>query len=115
LPTIYLLLTSRVVYTSALDYAATLVRVMNRRYECGSVIAQIEAVRAGHGVGILHDYAAHRYLELKHLLRQLRFVRSYWLVSHADTHDTRRVSEVHGYIVSQVRSARRRFGAGQAT
>ncbi len=103
------------VYSRALDYAATLGKMMNRRYECGSVIAQIEAVRAGHGVGILHDYAAHRYPELKRLLRQIRFVRSYWLVSHADTHDTRRVAEVHGYIVSQVRSARRQFGADQAT
>src|SRR5258708_4111486 len=102
------------VYSRALDYAATLGKVMNRRYECGSVIAQIEAVRTGHGVGILHDYAAHRYPELKRLLWQVCFVCSYWLVSHGDTHDTRRVAEVHGYIVSQVRAARRQFGAGQS-
>jgi acetoacetate decarboxylase len=56
-------------------------------------------------VGTL-DYSALR-------VRQLRFVRSYWLVSHADTHDTRRVAEVHAYIVSQVRSARRQFDANQ--
>ena len=31
---------------------------MSRRYECGGVVAQIEVVRSGHGIGILHDYAA---------------------------------------------------------
>src|SRR5262249_18199964 len=81
------------VYSRALDYAAALGRLMSRRYECGSVVAQIEAVRAGHGVGILHDYAALRYPELKRLVPDIRFVRSYWLTSHPDTHGTRRVQE----------------------
>jgi DNA-binding transcriptional LysR family regulator len=66
-------------------------------------------VRAGHGVGILHDYAARRFPELKRLLPEIRFVRNYWLVSHPDTHHTRRVSEVHTHIVATVRSARREF------
>ena len=35
--------------------------------------------------------------------------RYYWLVSHPDTHHTRRVSEVHAHIVASVRSARREF------
>lgn len=50
---------------------------MSRRYERGSVVAQIEAVQSGHGVGILHDYAARRYPELQRLLPDVRFVRSY--------------------------------------
>jgi molybdate transport repressor ModE-like protein len=99
------------VYSRALDYAAALGKVMTRHYECGSVVAQMEAVRGGHGVGILHDYAARRFPELKRLLPDLRFVRSYWLVSHPDTHDTRRVMAVHSYIVASVRAARREFGS----
>jgi DNA-binding transcriptional LysR family regulator len=77
------------VYSRALDYASALGRLMSRRYECGSVVAQMEAVRSGHGVGILHDYAARRYPELKRLLPEVRFVRNYWLLSHPDTHETR--------------------------
>ncbi len=50
---------------------------MNRHYECGSVVAQMEAVRVGHDVGILHDYAARRFPELKRLLPEIRFVRNY--------------------------------------
>ena len=41
------------VYSRALDYSPVLGSVMSRRYECGSVVAQIEAVRGGHGVGHL--------------------------------------------------------------
>jgi hypothetical protein len=36
-------------------------------------------------------------------------MRNYWLVSHRDTHHTRRVSEAHAYIAASVRSARREF------
>src|SRR3981189_1840100 len=35
------------VYSRALDYASALGKVMNRHYECGSVVAQMEAVRGG--------------------------------------------------------------------
>src|SRR6185437_13429427 len=59
-------------YSRALDYAAVLGRLMSRRYECGSVVAQMEAVRAGHGVGILHDYVARRHSDLRCLLPDVR-------------------------------------------
>jgi len=98
-------------YSRALDYASALGRLMSRRYECGSVVAQMEAVRSGHGVGILHDYAARRYPELQRLLPDVRFVRSYWLTSHPDTHDVRRVQEVLRFIVASVKSYRPSFDA----
>jgi molybdate transport repressor ModE-like protein len=97
------------VYSRALDYSSYFDTVMSRRYECGSVVGQVEAVRAGHGIGILHDYAIRRYPELRRLLPEIRFVRTYWLVSHPDTHGTRRVREVHRYIASRVRAERRHF------
>ncbi|MBT1517377.1 LysR family transcriptional regulator [Bradyrhizobium sp. SRL28] len=97
------------VYSRALDYASALGRLMSRRYECGSVVAQMEAVRSGHGIGVLHDYAARRYPELRRLLPDVRFVRSYWLTSHPDTHETRRVQEVHRFIVASVKAVRSSF------
>lgn len=97
------------VYSRALDYAATLGKVMKRRYECGSVVAQVEAVRAGHGVGILHDYAAERYPELQKILPDIRFQRIYWLVSHPDTNTARRVALVRNYLIEQVAKAKRIF------
>lgn len=97
------------VYSRALDYAAEIGKLMKRHYECGSVVAQMEAVRAGHGIGILHDYAALQYPELVRLLPSMRFTRSYWLMSHPDTHTTRRVAEVYAHIVEAVRISRALF------
>lgn len=97
------------VYSRALDYAAELGRLMRRHYECGSVVAQMEAVRASHGIGILHDYAAQQYPELERLLPSIRFTRTYWLLSHPDTHRTRAVSEVYRHIASAVAAQRRIF------
>ena len=97
------------VYSRALDYAAELGRLMKRHYECGSVVAQMEAVRAGHGIGILHDYAAVQFPELQRLLPKLRFTRTYWLMSHPDTHTTRRVAEVYRHVVEAVAAKRQVF------
>lgn len=98
-----------IIFSRALDYASTLSDLITRRFECGSVIGQLEAVRAGHGVGILHDYAAQRYPELRRILPADCFTRTYWLISHPDTHDTRRVREIRRYIVGKVREARKQF------
>ncbi len=103
------------VYSPALDYAATLRSLMTRRYECGSVVGQIEAVRAGHGIGILHDYVATQFPELRRVLPAVRFRRSYWLTAHQDTIQTRRNKEVHDYIVDCVRGTRRAFDVSVGT
>jgi hypothetical protein len=57
----------------------------------------------------LQDYAASRYAELRRLLSDVPFVRSYWLTSHPDTHGTRRVKEVHRSIASSVKAAKSSF------
>ncbi len=98
-----------IAYSRALDYTAELGKLMTRHYECGSVVAQMEAVRAGEGVGILHDYAAAQYPELVRILPDMHFSRTYWLMSHPDTHDTRRVSEVYQFIVDSVKAQRSAF------
>lgn len=98
-----------IIYSRALDYASTFKELIRRRYECGSVVGQLEAVRAGHGIGILHDYAAQRYPELQRVLPSTRFTRSYWLVAHSDINETRAVRELRRYVVTKVRAARGQF------
>lgn len=100
-----------ITYSRALDYTADLAKLMTRHYECGSVVAQMEAVRAGEGIGILHDYAAARDQTLVRVLPEMRFSRTYWLMSHPDTHDTRRVSEVYRTIVTSVNQRKAAFVA----
>jgi DNA-binding transcriptional LysR family regulator len=100
-----------IAYSRALDYTADLAKLMPRHYECGSVIAQMEAVRTGEGIGILHDYAAAQYPELTRILPDMRFSRTYWLMSHPDTHDTSRVTAVYAAIVESVRQNHSQFDA----
>jgi molybdate transport repressor ModE-like protein len=104
-----------IAYSRALDYTAELAKLMPRHYECGSVVAQMEAVRAGEGIGILHDYAAAQYPELARVLPEMRFSRTYWLMSHPDTHDTRRVAEVYRAIVESVTARKRAFIVGSSS
>jgi DNA-binding transcriptional LysR family regulator len=98
-----------IAYSRALDYNAELARLIPRHYECGSVIAQMEAVRAGEGIGILHDYAAAKYPELMRILPELHYARTYWLLSHPDTHETRRIAEVYRAIVESVAARKSAF------
>jgi DNA-binding transcriptional LysR family regulator len=98
-----------IAYSRALDYTAELAKLMPRHYECGSVVAQMEAVRAGEGIGILHDYAAAQYPELQRVLPEMQFSRTYWLLSHPDTHDTRRVQTTYRAIVESVAVRQRDF------
>jgi DNA-binding transcriptional LysR family regulator len=104
-----------IAYSRALDYTASLAKLMPRHYECGSVIAQMEAVRAGEGIGILHDYTAAQVPDLVRILPDMRFSRTYWLMSHPDTHDTRRVNEVYRAIVDSVAERRGAFTAAAST
>lgn len=96
-------------YSSALDYNAVLAGRMRHRFECAGVVGQVEAIRGGRGIGILHDYIAARHTDLVRVLPEVRFERAYWLVSHPDTHDTRRVATVREAIVAGVKANQAAF------
>jgi DNA-binding transcriptional LysR family regulator len=100
---------SDLLYSPVLDYFSTLERCTSRRYECASVVAQLEAVRAGIGVGILHDYAARQYSELQVILPDVSFMRTYWLVTHTEVRSLHRIAEVHAFILNCVRANRSLF------
>lgn len=96
-------------YSPALDYFSGLEKYTSRRYECASVVAQLEAVRAGVGVGVLHDYAVRQFPELQVVAPTLSFLRTYWLVMHEEVRNLRRVEEVHSFILDRVRAHRGLF------
>jgi DNA-binding transcriptional LysR family regulator len=96
-------------YSPVLDYFSALEKHTARRFECASVVAQLEAVRAGVGIGILHDYAVRQFPELQVVLPEVSYLRTYWLVTHADVRNLRRVEEVYSFILSRVRANRGLF------
>ncbi|MTJ83574.1 MAG: LysR family transcriptional regulator [Telmatospirillum sp.] len=96
-------------YSPALDYSEVVKGIDTYRLECASVIGQFEAIAAGSGVGILHDFMMPRHPGLVRVLPTIAFTRAYWLVCHADIHDLRRVREVEAFIVQEVQAARSMF------
>ena len=59
-------------YSPVLDYFSSFEKYTTRRYECASVVAQVEAVRAGAGLEVLHDYALRSFPELRVVLPACR-------------------------------------------
>ncbi|MCJ2080035.1 LysR family transcriptional regulator [Methylobacterium sp. J-090] len=96
-------------YASALDYTAFLQDRTRRVFRCAGAIGQLEAVKAGAGIGILHDFAAAHCHGLVRILPETRFQRSYWLMSHPDSHEARRVTVCRDFIVRRFREERTWF------
>ena len=90
------------IFTNALNFLPEFYEAGRRRFECASVLGQFEAVRAGVGVGVLHHYSALTDHELVPVLPDVSFQRSYYLVTHADTHDLMRVRTVTDFLVALV-------------
>jgi DNA-binding transcriptional LysR family regulator len=92
------------IYSTALDYARALAIGFSNRFECCSVAGQVEAIRGGGGIGILHDYVARSFSDLRRIIPSVALVRSYWMVSHRD--NLPRVAAVKRFITDLVRSNR---------
>ncbi len=96
-------------HTAALDYGRKLANHMPTRFECGSMVGQIEATRAGEGVAILLDYPARQIDSLVRILSDVQVLGAYWLMSHPDTHRSYRVAEVRRHIVEAFRRSKDDF------
>jgi DNA-binding transcriptional LysR family regulator len=96
-------------FSDALNFLPDVFGPGFRRFECASALAQAGAVRAGAGLGILHDYLARPDPMLELVLPEIVFERAYWMVTHADTHDLMRVRVVSDFIHAEVAAARQIF------
>lgn len=96
-------------YSSALDYTHVLEKHARRVFRCAGVVGQMAAVRAGVGLGVLHDFAAVDDPTLVPLLEGTRFRRSYYLLSHPETRPLARVAAIHDFLVDLFRHKREVF------
>ncbi|MFQ8430763.1 LysR family transcriptional regulator [Amaricoccus sp. W119] len=94
----------------ALNYASAFLRSWRSRFEISSAIGQVEAVRAGAGIGVLHDYLARPHPALVPVLRAHRVTRSYWTAIHEDLRDVARVRVMSEFLTEIVRESQRDFG-----
>ncbi|MGB3044732.1 MAG: LysR family transcriptional regulator [Xanthobacteraceae bacterium] len=79
------------------------------RLECSGAVGQLETVRGGAGIGILHDYAAHPDPQLEIVLPDTSFQRSYWIITHVDMRQLSRVRAVSDFIFAEVGAQRSIF------
>jgi DNA-binding transcriptional LysR family regulator len=96
-------------YAAALNYFPSAFDAGQRRIELSNVAAQMEAVRAGAGIGILHVYAVRTDQSLQRVLPDLTIRRTYHLVAHEDTRRIARVDAAHRFVVEMVEEAARLF------
>ena len=97
------------VYTPELNYADDFLRGWQSDVEISTAIGQFEAVRAGVGIGVLHDFMAAGVADLVRLLPAARVVRSYWIVWHENMRVARRVTAAVDLLDQIVREERHQF------
>lgn len=93
----------------ALNYAAEFLRSWRSSVEVTSAIGQVAAVRAGAGIGVLHDYLARQAPDLVPVLPQVRVTRAYWTAVHENLRDVARVQAATDFLVAEVRAAQADF------
>ncbi|WP_144097794.1 LysR family transcriptional regulator [Croceicoccus sediminis] len=71
-----------------------------------SINAQHNLVVAGAGLGVLHCFAADRHDELVPVFPEERITRTYWLVTHRDTHQLERVQVFRNWLLRLVKRER---------
>jgi DNA-binding transcriptional LysR family regulator len=101
-------------FADQLNFMPELYGATYSRLECSTTMGQLEAVRGGAGVGILHDYAAQGDERLQVVLPATTFERSYWIVTHLDTRELARVRAMSEFIVAEVAAQRSIFGLGNS-
>ena len=96
-------------YSSALDYVRELFGGQPTSFECASAATQFEALRAGLGLGVVHDYIARRFADLTPILPERRARRTYWLVTHEDARGLGRIRAVCEHLGACVTRDRAMF------
>ena len=96
-------------FSTALDYVRELYDGQPTQFECASAVTQLEALRAGVGLGVVHDYIARKFPDLSRVLPERRASRAYWIVTHEDTRALGRIRAAHEHIVACVERDRGMF------
>lgn len=105
---------SDLLYTSELNYTDAFLKDWQSDIEVSTAIGQFETVRAGAGIGILHDFMAAQRPGLIRLFPELSVQRSYWIVWHENLRGAQRVQAVVDLLGQVVREERTLFIGGQS-
>ncbi len=89
-----------------LNYLDEIHAALHPGFTSSTMIVQLEAVRAGAGVGVLPRFLASAYQELVCVLPEtVRLKRTFWLSVHADLHRLARIRIVCDFLAHKIREA----------
>ncbi|CVI60136.1 MULTISPECIES: LysR family transcriptional regulator [Agrobacterium] len=97
------------IFSPSLNFTGEIMRDWDAAFEISSATGQTEAVRSGAGIGILHNYIAGQYPELRRIMPQLTISRSYWTAYHESARQLVRVRTVVDFLQELVAEERRIF------
>src|SRR5690349_17564848 len=86
------------IFTPSLNFTGEVMRNWNAGFEISSATGQTEAVRAGAGIGILHNYIARQDDDLVRILPETTIRRAYWTTFHESARDLARVRTVTAFV-----------------
>lgn len=98
------------VFSPTLAYAGEVARDWQARFEIASALGQVEAVRSGAGIGILHAFIARKDPDLVPVMPDKEIRRTYWLVYHESLREQRSVRVVADFVTGIVNAERQIFG-----
>ncbi len=93
----------------SLDYGPEFMPDWQASFAVSSALGQVEAVRSGAGIGILHTFIAKAHDDLVPVPVASPIRRAYWLVYHETVRPLRRVQTVSAFIAETVEAERSRF------
>lgn len=97
------------VISPSLDYAGEFSPAWHAGFSISSALGQVEAVRSGAGIGILHAFIARTHDELVPVTGVPSIRRAYWLVYHESVRPMRRIQAVATFIAKAVERERGLF------
>lgn len=94
------------IFSSELEYNKQIFSSWRSNIEISGVIGQFEVVRAGAGIGVLHDFMAREDPTLIPVLPdESTLSRSYWMVWHESLKNSRRVQVVAEFLTQAVKAS----------
>ncbi len=93
----------------SLDYGPEIMPDWQASFAVSSALGQVEAVRSGAGIGILHSFIARVHDDLVPVPVAPPIRRAYWLVYHETVRPLRRVQVVSAFIAAAVEAERASF------
>ncbi|MGY6707932.1 MAG: LysR family transcriptional regulator [Rhizobiaceae bacterium] len=93
----------------SLDYAEEFLPDWAAGFSVSSALGQVEAVRSGAGIGILHAFIARAHEDLVPVEAAAPIRRAYWLVYHESVRPLRHIQAVAGFVQAAVEKERALF------